>query len=402
MEFDDVTEVDVPLDNGEGGAASGSDQGGQSDDGFGEMQSRMAGDDNPWYSPSEGKVVDKDGEVLTDPTTGEPFRSWEAFEKWNAKNGNQPATPKTNDPQKPTGDRAAENLFGSQQGGITPEQLFAMSKVGGDYRYADEMIPKLTPVKPGEAGAPQNQTPTDPIERVREERAAIEKVTVAPILKLRDLLIAQGAHASAVNELLAPVLKEQQSLVDSHYQQQYEKAMTEKAQGTISPELTRLQDERLSAASKSNIGTLASQYYPQGGVEQFFRLVNGSTDPKGAFVRGPASSIIDLMVTMANNGKVFATEQERAAAYTSTFRQVTADPTKARVLFDVVHNYVLGKQTRSALASTFEKGKAAAAAQNALRQKTIKTKPGSFSAPTTVDEDENMPSSLRAALMHAR
>jgi hypothetical protein len=84
------------------------------------------------------------------------------------------------------------------------------------------------------------------------------------------------------------------------------------------------------------------------------------------------------------------------------FKKVTADPAKAKALFDVAHYYWLGKQSHKAQALTFEKGKQAAQQQQTLKQRTIKTRPGTFSAPQTADEYEGMPSLLRAVLDGAR
>jgi hypothetical protein len=58
------------------------DSGTQEQDSFGAMQDRMADDDGLWRSDSEGKVVDKDGNIIIDPKTGKDFDTMEDFNAW--------------------------------------------------------------------------------------------------------------------------------------------------------------------------------------------------------------------------------------------------------------------------------------------------------------------------------
>jgi hypothetical protein len=73
------------------------DIGGQSSNADGgDLQDRIAGDpeDSPWYSSSEGAMVDKNGDVLVDPSTGQPFTSQDEFDK-HQQSVQQTARPQT-------------------------------------------------------------------------------------------------------------------------------------------------------------------------------------------------------------------------------------------------------------------------------------------------------------------
>jgi hypothetical protein len=402
----DVDEIDLGMDAGGGDVAVMDGQPEVSSDpqsdNYGELQERMAGDDSPWYSPSEGKVVTADGEVVVDPKTGLPFRSMDEFQKWDALQPKQDtAKPKTEQEQAQTTKpmcKAFDALMGVTDGILPPEKMYALGKAGIDYKYADELVPKANPQAPGAA---QHQE-VDPIQRVKDDRATIEQATISPLQKVRDVLVAQGADANAVDNLLSPILREQMSKVESHYQAAYEKALEERMTSKFSPTLTQIERDKISAAANANISQLSAKYYPDGGKDAFFSLVNGHYGEDGAFVRGPSAQVVDLLVSVGSEGKQFPDDQARNNAYKDMFERVMADPAKSKALVDVAHYYWLGKQAHKAQALTFEKGRAAAQAQQSRIQKTIKTTPGSFSAPRVDDDEGSMPDILRSALRGSR
>lgn len=372
------------------------------------IQDRMATDDNPWYSPSEGKVVTPEGEVVVDEK-GNHFASMDAFEKWNAaKTAASTAKPKTEPGAQTKQPEPLSTSFDSHISGgkeLTPELLQEMSKAGSDYKYADDLIPKLDPT----LATQQEQQVVDPVERVKAERKNIEAVAIQPILDIRQLLIDQQADPATVDKLLAPIIQKQRAMVDTHYQASYEKALEERMDGKYGSKLSAVDAEKLQNASDANIEAMSRKYYPKGGKDAFYALINGNygepgADGKKPFVRGPAAQVIDLLASVALDGKKFKTEQERTSAYANTFRKITADPAKAKALFDIAHNYWLGKNTPNALKMVYNKGKQSAANDQQRVQKTIKTPPASFAPPAT-DSDDGMPkkgSMLRTVFDAAR
>jgi hypothetical protein len=270
-----------------------------------------------------------------------------------------------------------------------------MAKAGSDYKYNDDLIPKIDAA----AQQAQSEKVVDPIEAVKEQRKQWEAVAINPLKKVRDALIAQGADPALVDStIIGPVMQEQSALVNSQYQTEYEKALRSSIEGKFNPTLSKIENDKLTNASNANIQALAAKYYPEGGKEAFFSLINGHHDEKGAFVRGPAAQVVDLMAIVAMDGKQFKNEADRNAAYADTFRKITADPAKARALFDVAHYFWIGKQSIAAQNILFQQGKEAAQKETQRVQRTVKTKPASYHAPSTVEDDENMPDILRASM----
>ena len=367
------------------------------------IQDRMASDASPWYSPSEGKVVTVNGDVIIDPKTKQPFTSMEAFERWQSKqsaptSATQKTTQGNQQQQPPLSTSFDSYITGGKP--LTPEELQELSKPNSDYKYNDDLIPALDP----NAAAQQEQAPIDPVERVRAERKNIEAVAVQPIREIRDALIKQGGDPALVDQLLAPVMQKQNELVDSHFNSAYEKALEERLDGKYGSRLSRIDEEKLQNASETNIEALARKYYPKGGKDALFALINGHYEAPGAdgkkpFVRGPSSQVIDLITSVAMDGKKFKTEQERNAAYANTFRRLTADPVKARVLIDIAHNYWLGKKSSEAFKLAFNKGKESATIQQQRIKKTIKTQPASYQPPATGDDDGTRKSPFLSTVM---
>jgi hypothetical protein len=148
------------------------------------------------------------------------------------------------------------------------------------------------------------------------------------------------------------------------------------------------------AKSEANINTLASKLYPNGGKDAFFALVNGTYNDRGEFERGPASRVLDMMVKMASNGKQFGSSGERDKAYKDTFLQLTSDPVMAREFMVMAHNYWLGTQIKN----VYQQGKQTAAQESQRIQRTVKTRPASFAAPSTESATAGMPEMLKTIM----
>jgi hypothetical protein len=397
MSEEDVQVLDEIVETGDQTAA---ESGTGSHDNFGAMQDRMAGDgkDSPWYSSSEGAVVDKDGDVLLNAKTGQPITSMDEYQKLvdQDKAAQTTAKPKTETPVQEKPMSKSFNAYVSAGKDITPEKIQEMAKAGSDYKYNDDLIPKI------ETATTQDKQPekvVDPVEAVKEQRKQWEAIAVNPLKKVRDALLSQGADPALVDSaIIGPVMQEQMALVDRQYQTEYEKALRSSIEGKFNPTLSKIESDKLNNASNANIQALAAKYYPEGGKEAFFSLINGHYDEKGTFVRGPAAQVVDLMSIIAMDGKSFKNEAERNTAYADTFRKITADPAKARALFDVAHYFWIGKQSIAAQNILFQKGKEAAQKETQRVQRTVKTKPASYQAPSTVEDDENMPDILRASM----
>jgi hypothetical protein len=375
------TSTDVAVDSG------------SSDDSYGALQDRVAGDidNDPWYSASEGAVVDANGNAILDPKTGQPYTSLDEMKKGAAPVDT--AKPKTEAKAevKPMS-RSFESIV-SKAGEVTPENLLQLSKVATDYSYKDELVPKIDP-----ATATKQEAPVDPIQQAKETRELHKQQLIGPLDKVKAALVAQGADEALVNQLLSPIVQEQMAKIEEYYQSSYEKALQERMESKFNPKITEIEEKKLSADSDANISSLASKYYPDGGKDAFFALVNGNYNDKGEFVRGPSAEVLDLFVSAANDGKVFASDTERNKSYRDFFLKTTADPVKAKALMNVAHYYWLGKNVGKA----FDKGKQTAVAENQRIQKTVKTRPASYAAPSTVDDDEGMPQMLKYAMGNRR
>lgn len=410
--MEDIQTYDDAPDTQDGASAVSVDDSGSADsqeDNFGAMQDRMAAaNDSPWYSDSEGKVLDNDGYVLTDPATGKPFASMEEYNSFIAKakadaeskvNTAKPKTEEVKTPQKPMAKSFDSYALGD--GGLTPEKLQALDKAGSDYLYNDDLIPKINAAQ--DAATQQTAPAMDPIEKVKADRKQWDEIAMGSLREVRQALINQGADPALSDQLLAPIMQKRQGQIDALYSDAYEKALLEKVDGKYGSKLSALENEKQVNASNANVEAMAKKYYPEGGKEAFFSLVNGHYDDKGQFVRGPAAQVIDFVAAIATDGKQFKTEAERSAAYSDTFRKVTADTAKAKALFDIAHYYYLGKQMGKAQNLIFQKGKEAAQQERQRINKTIKTRPASYAPPvTTTDDNDGMPSMLKTVMSGMR
>jgi hypothetical protein len=397
--IDDAVETQDGTDAGFKPSDLGLDASSGQADTFADQQNRMEGDE-PWFSPSAGRVVDKDGNVLYDPATGKEFESKEEFDAWMAKQAEvaKTAKPENKDVKKEAVPMSKSfDSYAKGEGDFTPERLAELAKAGSDYKYADELLPRVDATK----AAADEKPPVDPVEAVKANRANWEAVAVNPIKEMRQMLIDNGINQEALDRLISPIMQKQAALVENQYQTAYEKAMLEKVEGKFSPALSKLEEEKQTNLSDANIDRLSRAYFPQGGKDQFFALVNGYKDEKGQFVRGPAASILDVMVNIATGGKTFSSEQERASAYQNTFKKITADGNMSKMLFDLAYKYWLGGQVGVVNKLGFKAGQAAATADQQRIKKTIKTKPASYQAPANAPDDKDMPDMLRGAMSFA-
>jgi hypothetical protein len=362
------------------------------------LQERMAGnaDQQPWYSPSEGKVVTPNGDVVLDPKTGKPYLSMEAYQAAQ-KAQSSTAKPKTDAQGKPVQTPPAKPMSRSfdalvtQDGKLTPERLFELSKVASDFQYADDLIPKVDP----SLAAKEAEKPTDALTAVHEHRTALEERLVRPLQEIRDWLIQNGGNVQAVDEFMGPKIAAQNALIDKDYREQYERALKEDITKGISPEITEFKRNQVKQASETNINRIASKLYgPENAKEAFFTLINGHYGADGKFIRGPAANVIDMLMHVASNGKGYATPEARSAAYEEQFTRMMADPKVAAVVFDVAHHYWLGKQQYAAQRMSYEKGKVTAQRAMQVAKKTVRTPPASYGTPVT-DTEGGIPEMLR-------
>jgi hypothetical protein len=395
--MDDAVETQTGTESGLPVQELGLDNSGNQQDTFADQQNRMEGDE-PWFSASEGRVVDKEGNVLFDPATGKEFESQEEFYTWmKAQAAKATAKPETVVKKETVPMSRSFDSYAKGEGDLTPERLAELAKAGSTYKYADEVLPRIDATK----AAVDSKPPVDPVAAVESNRANWEAVAVNPIKEMRQILIDQGLNQVELDKLIAPIYQKQTQLVEKQYQEAYKKAIEEKVDSKYSTQLSAIEEEKQTNTSNANIDALAKAYFPKGGKDQFFALVNGYKDEKGQFVRGPAAQIVDVLVNVATGGKVFSNEQERASAYQNTFKKITADANMSKMLFDMAYKYWLGGQVGAVNKLGFKAGQQAAA-DNAQRiKRTIKTKPASYQAPANAPDDKDMPEMLRGAMSFA-
>lgn len=335
---------------------------------FAGMQDRMeGGDEAPWLSESDGMVYDGKGNLATDDN-GKPYTSLDAYQPKPAKQEQKQAA-------APAIKTADDLIFGA--GERTPEAWDAIAETG-KFQYSGELLPPVTMPAPGQ----QAQQPAkDPIVALREERDEWIAVAVSPIDKIKDILVQNGADPEYLDSLLRPIRMNQQKIVDARYQGGLEQTMLDKAKELVNPDLEKLRKSDISNCSAANVESLSRQYYPQSGKQGFFALLNGYNDDTGKFIPGPASGIMDLFVKLSNPDKKFASQQELKDTYSNTFLNMTSDPVMSKVMFDLVHNYWLGKNFKNGRAAVFNKGKQAGTASTERAMRTFKTRPASLSQP---------------------
>jgi hypothetical protein len=267
--------------------------------------------------------------------------------------------------------------------------LFELSKAGADYQYKDELVPNS--FEPA-ATKDQNVQQLDPIHEVQQRKAVLEESLVSPINEIRNWLLSQGADQRLVDEGLAPILSKQAEIVKRNYDAEMENAMRHSVEGKYEKKLTEIEQRDVMMRSNSNIDNLAKKYYPTGGKDQFFSLINGYYKTQGdvnSFERGPSAEVMDLIANVAFEGKKFDSIESRNNAYKDIFVKMTSDPVKAKSLMNIAHYYWLGRNAQTGSKAVFDKGKQSALQQQQRIQRTIKTKPASYSAPSSGGEQSN-------------
>jgi hypothetical protein len=400
MEQDLDAAPDSPADGGTATATVDNSGSTGENNSFSELQDRMAGDDSPWYSPSSGAVVTKDGVVLVNPKTGEPYRSEDEYfahqkEIDAKKNTAKPKTlPVKPQPQKPMS-KSFDFYVRGEESELSDEKLRELAKNGSDYQYRNDLVPKVAVAKQQSQQQSNTEQKIDPVEQVEKDHQVLIGLVVNPLREIREALIAQGANPQAVDEIFGDRLQKSVDLVEGEYKKAYRKAMQDSVSGPVNERLSLADQKEQQSIAEKNVTTLSQKYYPNGGIDQFYSLINGYKDEKDQFVRGPAAQVVDLLVSIASEGKTFENEKERTKQYSDIFRKITADLPKAKALFDIAHNYYLGKQLNAAKNMLFSKGKEAALKDQQRIQKTIKTRPASYSAPQNVDNEAGVPQLLR-------
>ena len=361
-----------------------------------ELQERMGDDtdDAPWYSASEGKVVTASGEVVKDDS-GNAYDSIEAYQAAQ-KATDTPAKPKTEEAQqtKEPMSQSFDRMINGE-GEMTTDKLFEMSKSSEDYKYGDELVLKIDPSTNVQGGEE-----VDPVEAVKAEREILVGHMLNPINEIAEILVAQGADGPQVAQLLAPVLKKQNDAIAAHHEGALQKAMEAKIGGPVEAKLSAAERKQQGVDSKSNIERLAKMYYPEGGTDAFFALINGhyETNDKGQkeFVRGPAAEVLDLLSFAANNGQAHKTGEKRNSFVKNTFERMTANPDVARSFMNIAHFFWLGRQAKGLQQASFDKGQESAQQQANRVKQTVKTSPSTFNPPSS--DDEGMPAMLKTVM----
>jgi len=335
----------------------------------GALQERMDSDDDPWYSPSEGAVVDRDGNVLVD----EEGNSFTSLDEYTAKQTKEKAEePKESEPEGPVD--------------VTPDTFKEFT--APEYSYSDDLVPQIVETEEG-TGAED----FDPVEIAREEKDVLVGHMIDPINKIAEKMVSEGVPEGVVKSFLAPIIQEQEKKIEEHYGERYQTALEEKLGRGVQEKLTKQEEEARKNDSRNNISKLSRAYYPELGEKGFFSLVNGentkSENGEDVFKRGPSAEVLDLLVSVANDGKSFKSEDERTKAYVDTFTKLTADEAKAKSLFNIAHFYWLGRKAVDLQKASYKKGIESAKEKTELKRRTVKTPPASYRAPST--ESDNVP-----------
>lgn len=390
--MDDVVlndEVEIVDDQGNDSAVNSDNQ----NDNFSDMQDRMSGDIEPWYSESVGKVVDQNGIELTDEK-GNTFNSMEKYLE---------STKETEKSEKTTTESTDKKEFHSFiTDEITPEKFKALSEVGKDFKYSDELLPRIqTPVK-GELPKPAEMKPTV---RVKAMYKNWNSISVDPLVGISqnmiNTLVKNGADHSValnlVNSVIGPVLEKQKSTIENLYREEYEKAFEKEYEDKYNTAKSTGESKALQGASDENVMNLSKKYFGDYGKDALFSIINGYKSDKD-FIRGPASHIMDLFTNIMNGDKQFSSQDDVNNAMKETFTKLTADSNKAAIFFDLIYNYYLGKNASKAQQTSYEDGKKAALADQQRIKQTIRKRPASITQQHG-DPYEGYPKAIRAALL---
>lgn len=357
-----------------------------------QLQDRMAGDDQPWQSESDGKFYDNDSNVIIDPETDEPVRSPERLKELQQQEQAQQPKPEVKKPVEPFSQSFDSFAFGDT--GVSVEKLDQLAERGRNYSYADELLPKTNTEDAGKADEPA----LDPVEVIRKEREVHLQFITQPFEKIREALVGHGAPPSAVEQIMRPIIDEHTKAAHDLYQERFENALLERSEKASTEKLSAIESKEREMNSKKYVSELSKQYFPEHGENAFFALINGHYEGEGdakKFVRGPASVVIDFLTAVSTDGKKFKSQEEVLSSYKDTFQKITSDPAKAKPLFDIAYHYYLGKKFGDAKKKVFEDGKKAAERGADRIQKTVKTRPSTFSPNGGSDPYAGMPQFIR-------
>lgn len=361
-----------------------------------DIQDRMSDgiDDDYWYSSSEGAVVDKDGELLINEKTGQPFKSMDELKAFadSQKNAENPKTQnaqpqnKAQQAEKPMAKSFESYMF--KNGQPDPETLYKQSQFSEQFKYNDEFIPRIDQQVQAQE---QNQPKLTPIQEVESQRETLVNELVNPILSIRDSLVESGLSVEQANAAVSKTYHDQMAKIDQIYKEQQQNALQKMIEEKTNPVTAQAEQKELKAKSEANITNLSNQYFP-GGKDAFFALINGYNDEKGNFVKGPASAILDFIVKVSAGDKKFGNHDEISKHYVDTFTKITADPAMAKMLIDMANRYYLGGNIKH----IHDAGKKIGISETKKAYKTFKTRPSSYqhSQPSS-DDEEKLPEMLR-------
>lgn len=373
----------------------------ESQEDFEGMQDRME-DDSPWYSESEGAVVDVDGNPLE--IDGKRFKSVEEYEKaLNPDNTENPGNEGVTD----KGEKPKHKSFISLP--ITPETLQDLTR-RGDYKYNNELFPKVV------EGINKNQPEPanlDPVAKVKAMQRTWNSVAIDPIRNLAGImekeLVAEGASPSVVaeivNRVFSPILRKQSDTIENLYREEYEKAIEQRIEGKFGDKLSATERKEIETKSTDNVNRLSQKYFREHGNDALFSIINGyleNPEDKSSFVRGPGAHILDLFTKQLNGGKGYATQEEANKAQSDTFTKLTSDENDAKAFFDIIYHYYLGKNASKASGIQFEEGKKAAAKEQQRISKTTRKRPQAGRSQQKGDPFEGYPSVIKTALLMNR
>jgi hypothetical protein len=357
-----------------------------------QLQDRMAGEDQPWQSESDGRFYDKDSNVIIDPETDEPVRTPERLQELQQQL--QAQTPKKVEqkPVEPFSQSFDKFAFGDT--GVNVQALDQLAERGRSYSYADELVPKANP---GLSGKTEDNT-IDPVEAIRKEREIHLQFSTRPFDEMRQALVANGIDPVALESLMKPIIDKHTKSAHDLYQERFENALMERSERLSNEKLSAIDKKEMKMNSKWYISELSKQYFPEHGEAAFYALINGHNEGEGdakKFVRGPAAVVVDFLAAVSSDGKKFKSQEDVLSYYKDMFQKITSDPSKAKPLFDIAYHYYLGKKFGDAKRQVFDQGKEAAARETDRVQKTVKTRPSTFSPSGGADPYAGLPQFMR-------
>lgn len=391
---EDFTNPDTELIEPDNEPASDESVSDPSNDGnFQQMQDRMSGDIEPWYSESVKKVVDQDGNDILDKD-GKPFRSMDDYEK----SLKPPEKPET----KTEGQKPITSFMNSE---VTIDTLNERVEAGKGFTYKDELLPKIEEVKP--SGKVPEMANLDPVSKLKAMQKTWTGIAVQPLKEVAgamvNSLVQNGANqfiaSNIVNTVLNPIIQKQSDAIDTLYKEEYEKAVYQQLEGKVNGKIGEADAAKMNTSSEKNVDDLSKVYFPKYGKAALYELLNGYHTKQGdpsSFTRGQAAHIMDLFTSIYKGDK-FSSNQELGKAINDTFLMLTSDKNKASALFDLIHYYSIGKNFATVKGATYQQGKQAAKQEEQRIKKTVRQRPTSKRPPQA--SMEGLPRAIRSVLM---